>query len=396
MAALAPHEALVGLPGHRLDLDLGFVAPPVKQPASEDGSITIVAADWGEDPLAAADTFPKTPPAPAPVVTSPLLAPDRPEVQQFLERFRTSRRAVIELWLGRAGRYVAMARSVFAGRGLPEDLVYTAMIESGFNAVAVSRAGAKGLWQFMVPTARRYGLRVDRWLDERLDPEKATVAAARYFKDLYAMFGSWQLAHAAYNAGESRVQRAINGAGSNDFWDLSGSPHLRDETKAFVAAVQAAVLVGREPERYGLTVAAEPPLRYDVVRTAPGTTLRRVATQSGVAEADLRQLNPQLRLHQTPPGEVYPLKVPVGLGPRVTAALDGRPSVAATSRPRSDVHVVRRQETVGSIAKLYGVKPEAILEWNRLSEASRIFPGDRLRVAALSRDEREGGQGGFR
>ena len=139
-------------------------------------------------------------------------------------------------------------------RGLPDDLLFTAMIESGFNPVAVSRAGAKGLWQFMEPTARRYGLRVDRWLDERLDAEKSTWAAASYFRDLYAMFGSWHLVQAAYNAGEARVVRAVQGMQTTDFWQLSRGNHFAEETKAHVAAIQAAALIAREPDRFGFSL----------------------------------------------------------------------------------------------------------------------------------------------
>ena len=125
------------------------------------------------------------------------------------------------------------------------------MIESGFDPVAVSNAGAKGLWQFMAPTARQYGLRVDRWLDERLDPEKATVAAANYLSDLYKIFGSRDLVQAAYNAGEMKGLRAIQGTGTRDFWSLTGTRFLRDETKNFVPAIHAVTIIGQEPEQYG-------------------------------------------------------------------------------------------------------------------------------------------------
>src|SRR5499425_3632358 len=162
-------------------------------------------------------------------------------VRFFLERFQTGyRRAVVESWLSRSGRYLPMILDVFNQKGLPEELVFTAMIESGFNPLAVSRAGAKGLWQFMAPTARRYGLRIDEWLDERLDPEKSTMAAARHLLDLYAVFGSWNLVQAAYNAGEMKVLQAVRAMGTSDFWTLRSGPVLREETKNFIPAIQAA------------------------------------------------------------------------------------------------------------------------------------------------------------
>src|SRR5919106_3391977 len=147
-----------------------------------------------------------------------------------------------------------MIRNVLKTRGLPEELAYTAMIESGFNPVAVSRVGAKGMWQFMAATARRYGLRVDQWIDERLDPQKSTVAAASYLRDLHGIFGSWALAQAAYNAGEMRVIRALRVTGEKDFWPLTRTQHLARETKDFVPQIQAAVVIGRDPGRDGFSV----------------------------------------------------------------------------------------------------------------------------------------------
>src|SRR5262245_879641 len=173
------------------------------------------------------------------------------QVKYFVDRFTTTRRDVVGLWVRRSGQYLGMIYGVFRAKGLPDDLAFTAMIESGFNPVAVSRVGAKGLWQFMAPTARLYGLRVDRWVDERLDPEKSTVAAAGYLSDLYVRYGSWELAQAAYNAGEVKVNRAIRGTGSSDFWDLSRSKYLKRETKDFVPAIQAAMVIGRDPSQFG-------------------------------------------------------------------------------------------------------------------------------------------------
>jgi membrane-bound lytic murein transglycosylase D len=306
-------------------------------------------------------------------------------VRHYLTRFQTGYvRAITETRLARAGRYLPMILDVFKEKGLPEELVFTAMIESGFNPVAVSRAGAKGLWQFMAPTARLYGLRVDRWLDERLDPEKSTVAAANYLRDLYAVFGSWDLAQAAYNAGEVRVRQAIQRSGTRDFWVLHRrSPVLLPETKNFVPAIHAATLIGREPEQYGFTVVPEEPVRYEVVTVPRSSRLARLAGLSGVPLPELEQLNPELWRKQTPPDGPYELKVPVGTAAMVTAAveLDAAPRGIAAA-PRAGVHVVKAGDTVWRIARQYGVPAAQIARWNGLEDPDRIFPGARLRVSA--------------
>jgi membrane-bound lytic murein transglycosylase D len=307
-------------------------------------------------------------------------------VRFFLERFQTGyRRAVVESWLSRSGRYLPMILDVFNQKGLPEDLVYTAMIESGFDPRAVSHAGAKGLWQFMAPTARLYGLRVDRWLDERLDPEKSTVAAANYLRDLYNTYGSWDLAQAAYNAGDVRVQRAIQTAGSRDFWVLHRRRLLLDETRNFVPAIHAATMIGRQPERYGFSVVPEEPLRYDRAMVAKGSRLARLAALSGVSLEELESLNPELRQKQTPPDSTYELKVPPGSAALVRRAVeeDAAPRKIAPA-PRPGVHVVQAGDTVWRIARHYGVSTKQIARWNGLERLDRIFPGERLRVADLT------------
>jgi membrane-bound lytic murein transglycosylase D len=330
-----------------------------------------------------------------------------PQVQYFLDRFTGARRDVVNLWVGRSGRYLGMIREVLKNRGLPEELAYTAMIESGFNPVAVSRVGAKGMWQFMAGTARRYGLRVDQWIDERLDPEKSTVAAASYLRDLYNMFGSWALAQAAYNAGEVKVSKAIRATGSSDFWTLAKTNHLRAETKDFVPAIHAATLIAQNPDRYGFEIAEPSPLGIETVAVPPVTDLRRLATKAGITPGALQTLNPVLVRSVTPPGDPWQLKVPAGTRTSVLSALAPAPAPrhhtapAARSRTtrastsREDIHVVRPQETVSSIAKHYGVAVTDVLRWNRLEQQARIRPGDRLRIADL-RPSVSDGQGGFR
>lgn len=312
------------------------------------------------------------------------------EVQYFLDRFTGSRRVVVETWMSRAGRYLGIIQDALRQHGLPLDLAFTAMIESGYDPLAVSRAGAKGLWQFMAKTARRYGLRVDRWVDERLDPEKSSVAAAGYLRDLYNQFGSWTLAQAAYNAGELTVARAVRVTGSSDFWVLNRSKLLRRETKEFVPAIQAATIIGRSPDQYGFEIGGAGPDEVERVVVPPSTDLRRLAPAAGISLQMLRALNPVLVRAVTPPGTTWELSVPAGTRDGVLAALARRrpaPSArtAASRRAASTagVHVVRPHDTVSAIAKLYGVSVADVLRWNRLDQQDRIHPGDRLRVADL-------------
>jgi soluble lytic murein transglycosylase-like protein len=318
--------------------DLGGDVSPAQQPAGPEGWAAPEVDLWAEfftAPVPAAAKTEPVPSAPAQprATASARTTPGKPDsdyqiqqndhVQRFLEQFQTGyRRAVVERWLTRSGRYLPMILDVFRQKGLPEELVFTAMIESGFNPVAVSHAGAKGLWQFMAPTARRYGLRVDRWLDERLDPEKSTVAAANYFKDLYALFGSWELSQAAYNAGEMKVLRAIQGTGTRDFWSLTRSRLLRDETKNYVPAIHAVTIIGQEPEQYGFAVTPDEPLSYEQITVPRGTSLKHVAGLSGIPLEDLVRLNSELRLKQTPPDSPYHLKVPLGSAAALQAGLD--------------------------------------------------------------------------
>jgi membrane-bound lytic murein transglycosylase D len=331
------------------------------------------------------------------------VATNNSQVKYFVDRFTTSRRDVVGLWVRRSGHYLGMIFDVFRAKGLPEDLAFTAMIESGFNPTAVSRVGAKGLWQFMAPTARLYGLRVDRWVDERLDPEKSTVAAAGYLNDLYVRYGSWELAQAAYNAGEVKVDKAIRGTGSTDFWDLSRSKYLRRETKDFVPAIQAAMLIGRDPGQYGFDTS--PVAMPDVERVAvpASTDLKKLAHSTGIPLQILRSLNPVLVRGVTPPGRTWEVRVPAGSRETVLAVLTPRPKVvtvaaAAPSRRTAGVgiHAVRARDTVSSIAKLYGVTTSDVVRWNNLENGDAIRPGDRLRVTSLRPTVELDGQGGFR
>jgi membrane-bound lytic murein transglycosylase D len=342
-----------------------------------------------------------------PSPTYPLVLND--EVQFFIERFTGSHREVVGLWVSRSGRFREMIRGVLQKQGLPEDLAYTAMIESGYNPLAVSRVGAKGMWQFMPGTARRYGLRVDHWVDERLDPEKSTVAAAAYLRDLHGMFGSWTLAQAAYNAGEVTVLRAIRATGSKDFWTLARSRYLRRETKDFVPQIQAATHIGRDLAKYGFEMGEVGPVAVETVVVPPATDLKRLAPSAGVSVETLRSLNAVLVRAVTPPGAPYTLRVPTGTGGAVVAAVAFSKRQVASKPPApktvtkvtrlraaSGIHVVEPNDTARSIAKRYGISVNDLLRWNRLASADRIRAGDRLRVADLRLSAERDGQGGFR
>jgi len=370
---------------------------------------------WAEA-FAAGSRIPYRPFVPAARVESPAYPVEmNPQVLYFVDLFTGKRRELVTVWVNRSGQYLAMIREVLRSRGMPEDLAYTAMIESGFKPDAVSRAGAKGMWQFMAGTARRYGLRVDSWVDERYDPEKSTVAAAAYLRDLYAQFGSWALAQAAYNAGEMKIIRAMKKTGSSDFWILADSKHLRRETKDFVPQIHAATLIGRGVRRVVVTLEDAEPIVVEVVKVPGGTDLRRLAASTSVPFPVLRSLNRVLVRGITPPGRSWDLRVPAGSTDFVLTALAPRrrtpsPAVATAKRgpavamasgsvsrtaAREDVHIVRPRDTISSIAKQYGVSVRDVLRWNSLEQQARIRPGDRLRVATRRSVEQDG-QGGFR
>ena len=340
-------------------------------------------ADAVQENARMAPAAPKTHLSPYPLVMNE-------QVRFFFDRFTGERREVVDLWMSRAGRYLGMIRDVLRRNGLPEDLAFTAMIESGFNPLAVSRAGAKGLWQFMAATARRYGLRVDQWVDERLDPEKATGAAAAYLRDLHGIFGSWTLAQAAYNAGEMKVVRALRQTGARDFWPLVGTALLQRETKEFVPQIQAAVLIGREPGRYGFEVKDPEPVAVDRVAVPLATDLRRLASAAGMSAESLRTLNPVLVRGITPPGAPYDVKVPLEHRESIVTAL--APSrrgtmlaqgggTATRAAGSAQMHIVRPRETVTSIARRYGMSAGDVLRMNSLEKHDAIRPGDRLRIA---------------
>ncbi len=302
--------------------------------------------------------------------------PENERVLSYVELFQGKLRDYIEEGLNRGSRYLPMIQSVFRAEGLPLDLAYVPLIESAFKPNALSRAKAKGVWQFMRGTALENGLRTDWYIDERSDPEKATVAAAKYLKTLHRLFGDWHLALAAYNGGQGRVQRAMKRSGRTDFWALtSNSKYLPRETREYVPLVLAAMIIAKNPNQYGLTVQAADPVEYEKVEVPRGVDLRRVAEWAGTTIDEIQALNPELRRWTTPVKYEYDVKVPVGAGDRLKTELAAAPAAELMALKW---HTVKRGESIKTIARKLGVSRTDLAEANGLSVKAKVRTGQRL------------------
>jgi membrane-bound lytic murein transglycosylase D len=301
-------------------------------------------------------------------------------VLSYIELFQGRLREFIQEGLQRGARYLPMIQNVFRAEGLPLDLAYVPLIESAFKTNALSRAKAKGVWQFMTPTARDYGLRLDWYVDERSDPEKATRAAAQHLRMLYELFdGDWHLALASYNWGQGRLQTVVKRTGITDFWQLSTSAkYLPRETREYVPMILAAIVIARNPVEYGFTFAAESPVAYDTVPVQRAVDLRRVAEWTSSSIDEIQGLNPELRRWTTPVKQSgYELKVPVGTGDALRERLD-------TASPRElnalTWYTVRRGDSLATVARRLKVSRTDLAEANHLTLRSRLVVGQDLIV----------------
>jgi membrane-bound lytic murein transglycosylase D len=295
-------------------------------------------------------------------------------VAGYINYFSNRGRGTLEHALIRSGRYEDMIRRILQEEGVPQELIYLAQAESGFHPLAVSRAGARGMWQFMGSRAKGYGLERSWWVDDRQDPEKATRAAARHLKDLYTQFGDWYLAMAAYNSGPGTVQSAVKRTGYADFWELYRRNVLPRETRNYVPIIVAVTIMAKNPEQYGLdSVVKEKPVSYDTVKINYPIDLRLAAECVDVTTSDLLDLNPSLLRLTTPKDRAFELHLPAGTADKFQTAVA---SIPADKRVWWRYHKVQSGETLASIARTFHTTTKAIVEANDLNDTN--LNGDSL------------------
>ncbi|MBA4419320.1 MAG: hypothetical protein C0392_15670 [Syntrophus sp. (in: bacteria)] len=307
-------------------------------------------------------------------------------VKYYVVYFAVEKKKIFANWLKRSRNYVPMIRKILKEHGLPEDLVYLAMIESGFNPKAYSTANACGPWQFIYATGSRYGLKVNFWIDERRDPEKSTVAAAKYLTDLFNQFGCWYLAAAGYNAGEGRVGRAIEKHSTNDFWELSKYNALPKETREYIPKLIAASIIAKDPEKFGFgSISYENPLAFVEVKVPRATSLAAIAKARSMSITGVKSLNPELLRGITPPDmDQYAVKLPSPVDAEEFSR--GLETAMSKERKIQDVMVykVKKKDTMAKILKRYRIIEEEINLVNNCDTQIKIKPGMTLNIPRFS------------
>ena len=300
------------------------------------------------------------------------------QVQMYLEFFQKGFRNQFAEWLRRSAVYVPMMETALSEAGLPRDLVYLAMIESGYNPFACSRSNAVGIWQFMEGTGQQYNLTIDRYLDERRDPEKSTQAAVAFLSDLYKEFGDWHLAVAAYNGGPNKIRIGLSKYKVDNFWDLAEQEYLALETKRYVPKLIAALIIARQPEKFGFT-GLEPlaPPKFDLLTTPPGMGLDAIALLTNSPKETIKKLNPQLRQDRVPLNTSgYEVKVPANTA---ALAMKNMPRLHSTVTTAYKTHKIRKTDTLASIAASYDINRTTLLKANNL-RSGKLNIGQNLRI----------------
>ncbi|MCI5222277.1 MAG: LysM peptidoglycan-binding domain-containing protein [Candidatus Electrothrix sp. AR4] len=301
------------------------------------------------------------------------------QVNFYLDQFQKKQRGTFKLWLERSAVYLPVIHKELEAADLPRSLGYLAMIESGFNPSAYSHAHAVGLWQFIRSTGKNHGLRIDSWVDERRNPEKATKAAISYLRALFKRFGDWQLAVAAYNAGEGKIERGLKKYKVKSFWELADHNYLSIETKRYVPKLIAAILVASNPEKYGFTnLNYKKPVQYDLLNIPSRSLLGTIAAGGSISVKEIRQLNNELLKNQVPPTKGgYTIKVPVGSQHRIVAHLQRAHAVNSKDMVK---HKLRKGETLSKVSKRYNIPIARIMEWNDIADARKIQAGRLLTI----------------
>ena len=295
----------------------------------------------------------------------------------FLDYYQNGRgRGAIEVGLERLGKYQPMIEKILKEEGVPLDLIYLCQAESAFEPRALSRAAAKGMWQFISSRGKEYGLRQTWWIDERSDPEKSTRAAARHFKDLYQEFGDWYLAMAAYNSGPLRVQRALEKTGADNFWTLAEKKALPKETINYIPNILALTIIGKNPEKYGFNVVSASPVETERVAVDKATDLRVIADAIDLPVEELRTLNAHVLRWTTPPDDPdFQLILPKGYANRFNEQISSLPE---SKRILYREHVVQKGETLSAIARKYATSSAQLIEANNLGKNPVLKAGRSL------------------
>ena len=343
--------------------------------------------------------YPKISPLPEEAKNNPSIVSDYSSnavavraVERNITLFTERIKERFSLWLSRSGKYMEMMKEILKEENIPEEIVFIPLIESGFSPHACSTARAVGYWQFIASTARKYGLKINWWTDERRDPVKSTVAAANYFKDLYGMFGSWNLAMAAYNAGEGKILRAINRTNSDDYWSLLETSYIRRETKDYVPKFIAASLIANSPEEFGFEeLEYHPPLNYDEITVYSPVDLEVIADCAETRVGVIKELNPELRRWCTPPDiPAYTLRIPEGTK---DIFLKNLSLIPEKERFTIDTYTVRKGDTFKKISKKTGIPVQVILDLNSLEKIIPLRDGMEIYLPpkgkfVLDRDDR--------
>ncbi|MBD3869655.1 MAG: LysM peptidoglycan-binding domain-containing protein, partial [Acidobacteria bacterium] len=307
-------------------------------------------------------------------ITADLMKVENQAVRKWENYFTGKGRRNFQFWLDRKTAAEPLVTSILEENGLPRELIYLAMIESGMSPRAVSSASAVGPWQFMAGTAKDYDLNLSWWIDERRDMEMSTRAAARYITYLHGKFGDWALVLAAYNTGGGRIARKIRLHGHDNYWNM----RLPSQTTDYVPKFIAAARIGEDPEKYGFQKRDVPPLHYDILKVDDATDLDLVARCAGVPAEEVRKLNPALVRGASPPNmKDYPVRIPAGTGSKAREALRRVPTDKRLTWRR---HRVERGETLGHIASDYGTSVHDIASLNKLGDVHLIRPGDQLLI----------------